>query len=327
MSIKEKNDISKVAFGIGEFSQITENLLGVTRANFELEKMLPAFNEKTIEVIKKVIEKSGEVPVYELLSLQKKYSDIAGMFEAITRKNCQTITMLEENAETIPEFEVEEINLMWSKEDKEIEINSNTSEVKITAKEIEKISGISLEKCTKNQLILMVLSSIAMVSSMDNDGDYGTNVLLSSLKEIYNNLYEDDEETCSCDECQCDNDESFFNKQEDLFADKNANQSAKNSRCTCKDLSDSRKKSVQKKEMEEVMADVDDFNKTAVDEIVEEVEKKIAKNNNLVKLVKSILEEKESCLDDFKNEVPVIVKVAKPTNKNKNAKTKKKGDK
>lgn len=184
MSIKKENDVSRIAFKADKFCKVTDNLLEIGNANLEVKDILPAFYRKTMEII----ENAKNISVQDLIELQRKYFELEENFKIIATKNFDVVENLEENMEVIPNFEVEEIDLVWSDKNKGVKIDSNTCTVDVTVEEIEKISGgISFEKCTKNQLIMMILSSIAIISAMDNEDNYSTDVVLSTLKEICQN--------------------------------------------------------------------------------------------------------------------------------------------
>lgn len=303
----KKINADKVVVNAENFKEIRNNLLAVAKTAFKIEKGFPSLNRKLTEIAENTKNISA------LIEWEKKYNDFFEMLNLISEKASYSFAMTKD-AEVIPELEIEEVSITKDDDGVEtLEMCSNVADVSINAPMLDKMLDISLENCTKKQLITMLLSAIAVTfiteANTDDDG-YSTNIICSTIKDIYYNY-----DTCknpddSKDECEYDN-SIFDENMEDLLLNENVRQAVEQSRhgSDCSDFFESRKKSaVCKKEMEEVIADAENFNKTAVDEIVEELENKIAKAENQISKIQQIIEENEIALNNFRNEISAVEK-------------------
>lgn len=306
----KKINADKIVVNAEDFKKISNNLLAVAKTAFKIEKGFPSLNRKMTEVAENTKNISA------LIEWEKKYNDFFEMLNLISEKASHSFAMTK-NAEVIPELEIEEVSITKDDDGVEtLEMCSNVADVNLNAPMLNRMLDISLENCTKKQLITMLLSAIAVTfiteANTDDDG-YSTNIICSTIKDIYYNY-----DTCknpddSKDECEYDN-SIFDENMEDLLLNENVRQAVEQSRhgSDCSDFFEGKKKSaVHKKEMEEVIADAENFNKTAVDEIVEELENKIAKAENRILKIQQIIEENETALNNFRNEISEISDVEK----------------
>lgn len=306
----KKINADKIVFNAEDFKEISNNLLAVAKTAFKIEKGFPSLNRKMTEVAENTKNISA------LIEWEKKYNDFFEMLNLISEKASHSFAMTK-NAEVIPELEIEEVSITKDDDGVEtLEMCSNVANVNLNAPMLNRMLDISLENCTKKQLITMLLSAIAVTfiteANTDDDG-YSTNIICSTIKDIYYNY-----DTCknpddSKDECEYDN-SIFDENMEDLLLNENVREAVEQSRhgSDYSDFFEGKKKTaVCKKEMEEVIADAENFNKTAVDEIVEELENKIAKAENRILKIQQIIEENETALNNFRNEISEISAVEK----------------
>lgn len=231
----------------------------------------------------------------------KKYSDDKIIIDGETLETMglalervwEIYSKLDRSEEVVPKIErvfVDENN---------VKVDTNISETtgELSVKMLKDAVDIPLEECTKEQLTTMLISAVAIISAIDmTENQTNTETICDTIKQIYyhgNGTAVEESGSHYGEDILC-NSKALADFMEKYYNAKNVS-----------NTNNSKKKStVRKREMEEVIADSDNFNKTAVDEIVENFEKKMAEAEEKFQIAMQILEENENMLNEFRNEVP-----------------------